>query len=105
MCETKKLFIKCVNDEKQQPERQNDLKNGIKQQTIVEKKKRLFWFLLTGPAGAAINDLLVYLTWDHVPGGDDLAALMLKEPPPLKAPLSSLSASLGVISSCFSLVK
>lgn len=60
-----------------------------------------FEFLLTGPAGGAINNLVQYLTWDLVPGGGILAgfdaerASPPKPPPPL--PLFSLSASAGVI--------
>lgn len=78
---------------------QNYLKKQVDQTAGDSgKKELLFWFLLTGPAGAAINNLLVYLT--RVPGGDDLAgfdAERAPSQPPPKAPLFSLSASLGVI--------
>lgn len=43
----------------------------IQQQT--NKRSFYFGFLLTGPAGAAINNLVQSLTWDRVPGGDVLA--------------------------------
>lgn len=44
-----------------------------------------FGFLLTGPVGAAINNLLLHLTWDLVPGGDILAGFDAERaafPPP-----------------------
>lgn len=54
-----------------------------------------FGFLLTGPAGAAINNLLLCLTWDLVPGGDVLAGFDAERAPSL--PPLSLSVSPGVI--------
>lgn len=67
-------------------------------------KRRIcyFEFLLTGPAGRAINNLVQYLTWDLVPGGCILARFDAERasfPKPLypSVPLFSLSASTGVI--------
>lgn len=57
-------------------------------------------FLLTGPAGTAINNPVLYLTGDPVPGGDALAGFDAERAPsprPLPPQLLSLSASPGVV--------
>lgn len=51
-----------------------------------------FGVLLTGPAGRAINNLVQYLTWDLVSGGDILASFDAERAPSPK-PLSPYSSS------------
>lgn len=49
--------------------------NAETEEEMKIEKKRIcyFEFLLTGPAGRAINNLVQYLTWDQIPGGGILA--------------------------------
>lgn len=74
-----------------------------KKTTTRKKKKRMsrwrqnwrscyFGVLLTGPSGRAINNLVQYLTWDLVSGGDILASFDAERAPSPK-PLSPYSSS------------
>lgn len=65
--------------------------NLIWKRRAAEETERLcyFGFLLTGPTGTAINNLVQCLTWDLVPGGDILAgfdAQRAPSPPPFSPP-------------------
>lgn len=65
-------------------------KHEKQQQKTPEKREQFnrpkrrhcyFGFLLTGPTGTAINNLVQYLTWDLVPGGDILAGFDAEKAP------------------------
>lgn len=61
---------------KQQPQRRSRENNNR------QKGRHCYsGFLLTGPTGTAINNLVQYLTWDLVPGGDILAAFDAEKAP------------------------
>ena len=77
------------------------IKKGIKCESRM-KMSCYFGFLLTGPTGAAINNLRLYLTWDPVPGGDILAgfdAERASSPPPLSN--QSFSSLLKCLPWCY----
>lgn len=53
-----------------------------KRESNRQKGRRCYsGFLLTGPTGTAINNLVQYLTWDLVPGGDILAGFDAEKAP------------------------
>lgn len=66
---------KHEKEQQQTPEKREQFNNRQK------GRRCYFGFLLTGPTGTAINNLVQYLTWDLVPGGDILAGFDAEKAP------------------------